>query len=245
MRPVASHFGDLAKAEAAQPTVARAVVPVEQQEEQAAAVIKGSENGLSTTAVNGILIYLAYNAGPDGKMTRAYTPYLVLNDGSIFNEPVNSPYFFDAKKSKQTEPEKWGTWKLKNNVMNVSWAGKSDAEKWAKNWFWATPAIPNEKIEGTFVTVTGKNNDNVKGPSAPATNTISFNSMGEFTISTSAGDGEFSKKNESGTYTLNEYGIELRFNNGTVLHRAFYFYLQGKTHFGIGNSVYAPKRNDQ
>jgi hypothetical protein len=69
--------------------------------------------------------------------------------------------------------------------------------------------------------------------------------MGEFTLSTSGGNADFSKRDEAGTYTLNEYGIELRFNNGTVIRRAFYFYLQGKTHFGIGNFVYAPKRNDQ
>jgi hypothetical protein len=245
MRPVASHFGDLAKQEAAQPEVAQA--PVVRREEEAVTPIAmvGNENGLGSRDVNGVLILLNYNTSPDGKMTRAYSPYLVLNDGSIFSEPVASPYTFNVKASKQNEPTKWGTWKMKNNVMSVSWAGKSEPEKWAKNWFWATPAIPNEKIEGTFVTVTGKVNDNLRGTNTQPTSTISFNSMGEFTLSTSGGNADFSKRDEAGTYTLNEYGIELRFNNGTVIRRAFYFYLQGKTHFGIGNFVYAPKRNDQ
>jgi hypothetical protein len=53
---------------------------------------------------------------------------------------------------------------------------------------------------------------------------------------------EYKKYNEAGTYTLNDYSMELHFNNGTVIRRMFYFYLQGSTHFGIGSSVYAPKQ---
>ncbi len=42
--------------------------------------------------------------------------------------------------SKQKEPKKWGTWKLKNNTFLVEWTATGETEKWFKNWFWATPS---------------------------------------------------------------------------------------------------------
>jgi hypothetical protein len=182
-------------------------------------------------------------------MVRGYSPYLILNDGSIYSEPVLSPYNFNVELSKQTEPQKWGTWKLKGEAMLINWTGRNETEKWVKNWFWATPATNGEKIEGSYTTSSGKVNGNIKGDeSTAASKYISFNNQGQFTISTNESNNgnvpasEYAKRNEAGTYILNDFSIELHFNNGTVMRRAFYYYLQGKTHFGIANQVYVPKR---
>jgi hypothetical protein len=51
-----------------------------------------------------------------------------------------------------------------------------------------------------------------------------------------------SKSDESGTYKLDGYAIELKYNNGKTERRFFYFYPDSKKHFGIGYSVYMPKR---
>jgi hypothetical protein len=133
----------------------------------------------------------------------------------------------------------------------VEWTSTSETEKWFKNWFWATPAQKEEKLEGSFATVNGLDNENVRSAEKAYTSkNIFFNNNGQFTL-TGAENGnanvtppasEFNKKNEAGTYALNDYSIELRFNNGTVIRRIFYFYLQGSTHFGIGNAVYQPKQ---
>lgn len=249
MRPVATHFGNLAKHDGGNARATRTSV-VQNDDNIVVQADNTGSKGLKTPDINGILIHLEYNYAPDGKMIRTYYPYLVLNDGSLYSEPVTSPYVFDVNLSKEKEPKKWGTWKLKGNSFVVDWNSRNETEKWYKNWFWATPSISNERIEGSFMTVTGNGNDALKINSA-APKTITFTNNGQFTISPATDAtgntpaSEFSKRNESGTYLLNDYSIELRFNNGTVLRQTFYFYLQGKTHFGIGNHVYVPKRNEQ
>jgi hypothetical protein len=175
-----------------------------------------------------------------------------LNDGSTYSEPVLSPYSLDVAQSKQKEPTRWGTWKLKNNSFMVDWTARNESEKWFKNWFWATPSQKEEKLEGAFITVNGSENEALtNAEKAAGSKYISFNNAGQFTLSVSPYDNgngtvpasEFAKKNEAGTYILNDYSMELHFNNGTVIRRIFYFYLPGKTHFGIGNSVYVPKQS--
>ncbi|OQP60938.1 hypothetical protein A3860_04195 [Niastella vici] len=257
MRPVADHIGQLEKLDAsaaAAGKLTRATPTHTRQEVKAAPVAVQSEpipeRGLKSQEINGILIHLEYNTTSDGKMVRIYKPYLVLNDGSIYSEPVISPYSLDVEQSKQKEPKKWGTWKLKNNSFMVEWTARNETEKWFKNWFWATPSQKEEKLDGSFMTVNGIDNDGLKSyEKATTSKYIAFNNSGQFTITGSDNNSnaavpssEFNKKNEAGTYTLNDYSIELHFNNGTVIRRIFYFYLQGKTHFGVGNSVYSPKQ---
>jgi hypothetical protein len=257
MRPVADHFGQLAKIDAsaaaagklskATPTHARQEPKTNNSHSEIV-----PEKGLRSQEINGILIHLEYNTTADGKMIRVYKPYLVLNDGSIYSEPVLSPYSLDIAQSKQKEPKRWGTWKLKNNSFMVDWTARNESEKWFKNWFWATPSQKEEKLEGAFITVNGSENEALTSAEKEAgSKYISFNNSGQFTLSVSPysnGNGavpasEFAKRNEAGTYTLNDYSMELHFNNGTVIRRIFYFYLPGKTHFGIGNSVYVPKQS--
>lgn len=257
MRPVAEHIGQLEKIDAsaaAAGRLTRSTAAHTRQEVKTTPVAVQSEpipeKGLKSQEINGILIHLEYNTTSDGKMARIYKPYLVLNDGSIYSEPVISPYSLDIAQSKLKEPNKWGTWKLKNNSFMVEWTARNETEKWFKNWFWATPSQKEEKLEGSFITVNGIENDGLKSYDKAITSKyIAFNNSGQFTITGSDNNSnaalpasEFNKKNEAGTYTLNDYSIELHFNNGNVIRRIFYFYLQGKTHFGVGNAVYSPKQ---
>jgi len=256
MRPVADHIGNLARVDASYSGNAkntRAITntkpePRSGNNTQPAGVL---EKGLRTNEINGILIHLEYNTTPDGKMQRIYKPFLVLNDGSIYNDPVVSPYNLDVAQSKQKEPKKWGTWKLKNNMFLVEWTATGESEKWFKNWFWATPSQKEEKLEGSYITVNGSDNDAIKATDNGFTSKyIVFNKSGQFTLTTGNSNSpsaavpasEFGKRNEAGTYTLNDYSVELHFNNGTVIRRLFYFYLPGKTHFGVGTAAYVPKQ---
>jgi hypothetical protein len=138
---------------------------------------------------------------------------------------------------------------MKGEAMVVTWTGRNTTEKWVKNWFWATPATNNELIEGTFMTAADRINDNIRNDESNASKYISFNNKGQFTIAGTVSNGnvtvspsDFTNRNSAGTYTLNDFSVELHFNNGTVIRRSFYYYLQGKTHFGIANQVYVPKR---
>lgn len=257
MRPVADHIGQLAKQDAYLSATARSTKNTHGRQDSRHGnntndrVENIPEKGLTTQEINGILIHLEYNTAPDGKMMRIYKPFLVLNDGSIYNEPMVSPYSLDVVQSKQKEPKKWGTWKLKNNTFLVEWTATGETEKWFKNWFWATPAQKGQKLEGSYITVNGLENEAVKTAEKAFTSKyIAFNNSGQFTLTNGPSNNpnsplpasEFNKRNEAGTYTLNDYSVELRFNNGTVIRRIFYFYLPGKTHFGVGNSAYVPKQ---
>jgi hypothetical protein len=258
MRPVADHIGNLAKTDAYYTGNAKNTKthPHTRTESKSGNTTSSQseiipEKALKSQEINGILIHLEYNTTPDGKMQRIYKPFLVLNDGSIYSEPFLSPYSLDAAASKQKEPKKWGTWKLKNNTFYVEWTATGETEKWFKNWFWATPSQKEEKLEGTFTTVSGLDNGNVKSADNGYTSKfIAFNKTGQFTLTTGNSNNpnaaipasEFNKRTEAGTYTLNDYSVELHFNNGTVIRRLFYFYLPGKTHFGVGTSAYVPKQ---
>jgi predicted secreted protein len=61
-------------------------------------------------------------------------------------------------------------------------------------------------------------------------------SNADFDVSTSA----YSNSNSAGTYKLNGYSIEMRYNNGEVVRRLFYFYPDSRTTFGIGGDAYVP-----
>lgn len=50
----------------------------------------------------------------------------------------------------------------------------------------------------------------------------------------------FSDQALGGTYFINNYEIELIFNNGKTAKQLFYFYPNKKDYFGIGTAVYSP-----
>jgi len=271
MKSAAMHFGKLAKQEGAfetsglietvknnspapvtPPTVIEKA-PVPRNAMVNAENVTRPLKGLKATEIKGIVINLEYSYGVGGAVVSEYTPYLLLNDGSLYSNPVVSPYEFDVALSKQKEPQKWGTWKLNSGAITVNWPARNKSERWEKNWFWARPAAGNEKMEGAFTSNAGAGNAAMGGNvMTVSSKNILFNSVGRFAL-TSVGVGTnytdygiatsaYSKKDEAGAYALNGYSIELRFNNGTTMRRAFYFYPKDKAHFGIGNHVYMQKR---
>jgi hypothetical protein len=269
MKSAAMHFGKLAKQEGAfettmQVDVAKNNSPVPltpptviEKSASPRNTIANADNetrpvrGLKATEIKGIVINLEYSYGVGGAVISEYTPYLLLNDGSLYSNPVVSPYDFDVALSKQREPKKWGTWKISGGAITVNWPARNKSEKWEKNWFWARPAAGNEKIEGAFTSMVGAGNTTGGNAMTVSSKNILFNTLGRFAL-TGVGVGTnytdysiataYSKKDEAGAYALNGYSIELRFNNGTTMRRAFYFYPKDKAHFGIGNHVYMQKR---
>ena len=50
--------------------------------------------------------------------------YLLLKDGTIYNQLPVAPDQFDAAKSRTGEPARWGKWRAKGDGYEVSWNGK-------------------------------------------------------------------------------------------------------------------------
>lgn len=215
---------------------------------------KWTEAGnVQVPAIKGVVMRMEYGIGVGGALTINYNPYLLLNDGSIYEYPEESPYDLDIQKSKKSEPAKWGTWKESGKNMVVSLPQKNGAMEtsvWEKNWFWTKPATSGESITGTFKTISGTGNTALGGSTMITFGKrISFNHRGQFTMASFGGAhtsddagsvAAYSSKDEAGIYTLNGYSIELKFNNGKTYRKLFYFYPDSHRHFGLGASVYLP-----
>jgi hypothetical protein len=215
-----------------------------------------TDNGLKPGEVKGIAIHLEYGVGVGGMMITKYEPYLLLTDGSIYNDPVISPYKFDVAKSKQLEPRKWGTWKAVGKTIVINWPAeekeKDRSQTWEKNWFWARPATTGEKIAGSYGTISGGGNTAFGGNVMVVSSTqLMLNKDGQFTMASVGGGSNsgdagvsstaYAHKDAAGTYVLNGFSVALHFNNGKVEQKAFYFYPDSKDVFGIGARVYTPK----
>ena len=204
---------------------------------------------LKPADIKGVVIHMEYGYGVGGMITTEYRPYLLLNDGTIYKQIKESPYDLDVTTSRQSESTKWGSWKLDGKTLVVTLPQKNGApktDKWTKNWFWAKAATTGEKIKGSYKTIGGGGNTALGGNAmiVVATN-ISFNEKGQFTLEKTAGGSAdatttYAKKNTAGSYTLNGYSIEFKYNDGKVTNQLFYFYPDKRTTFGLGRSAYVP-----
>jgi hypothetical protein len=208
--------------------------------------------GLKPSEIKGVVINAESGTGVGGMVIIEYRPYLLLQDGSAYRYPVVAPYDLDVAASKTAEPNKWGTWKLegKTLVVTLPRKGVMKTERWDDNWFWAKTPIPNEKLKGAYETISGGGNTALGGTTMIfSSSNITFNDKGQFTMKKSAGGSNadfdvstsaYSNSNAAGTYKLNGYSIEMRYNNGQVVRKLFYFYPDSRTTFGIGDDAYVP-----
>lgn len=208
--------------------------------------------GLKPSEIKGIVINAETGVGVGGMVIVEYRPYLLLQNGSIYRYPTVAPYDLNVAASKTAEPNKWGTWKLEGKTLAVTLPEKGvlKTERWTGDWFWAKAPAANEKIKGAYMTIGGGGNTAMGGNTMISySSNIKFNDKGQFTMTKSGGGSNtdfdvnssaYSKSNAAGTYSLNGYSIELRYNNGQVLRKLFYFYPDSRTTFGIGDDAYVP-----
>lgn len=258
---VVTHFSQLAKKEGAQDIVGAASPKIVTGDKPVA----GKKNNLDAiTILNGglkdadiytVIFHLEYEYGVGGAVYPVHNPYILLKDGSIYKEPVISPYDLNTTASRQAEPRKWGTWKMNGTQLTSFWPAETNKkyqEKvWeAKSYFKISGAKKDETLKGSFKTITGSGNTALGGDImiVSAAN-ITFNNSGQFTLAKAAGisgqgpwNTQTSKSNESGTYTLRNYMIEFKYNDGTIQRRFFYFFPDSRDHFGIGSSAYIPAK---
>lgn len=214
--------------------------------------VKSSGKGITAAEIKGLVLHRETRLGVGGMVIFVYFPYLILKNGTMYQHLDVIPADINEAESKQNEPTKWGTWKPDGKGLIVTHRNKDGSTTKPDSWTglsWATPAKPNEKLIGSYSTISGGGNTAMGGGSmVVSSKSITFNNRGQFTYE-SVGGGSFngstgsvtaySSKNNAGTYILDGYGIELRFNDGKVSRQSFYFY-DDKDHavVGIGNSAY-------
>lgn len=251
----ATHFVELLKQETVSTpnnTNTTAISP-QQKASVSGSTPKNGGKGLSSADIRGIVLHSESSYGVGGLLIFIYKPYILLNNGSVYEHPEISPYDLNVTRSRQSEPEKWGTWKLNGKTLTIVHGSKNGAigkpNNWTGGWTWAVPAKNNEKLTATYGSISGGGNTAIGGGSIVVSSKyITFNNNGQFTYESvgggsyndhSGGVSAYSSKNTAGTYLLDGYSIELRFNNGKKQRQCFYFYNDDdKEIFGIGNRPY-------
>ena len=116
--------------------------------------------------------------------------YLLLRDGTIYNQLPVAPDQFDASKSRVGEPARWGKWRAKGGGYEVSWNGKPYQTLPGDK---ALPAPMGTKLNGRF----------------GAVRSYSYGFGGSYSYwgATFTPDGRFRKDNRGGSST-NTAGIE-------------------------------------
>ncbi|WP_081164759.1 hypothetical protein [Niastella populi] len=208
--------------------------------------------GVKPAEIRGIVINAETGIGVGGMVIIEYRPYLLLQNGSIYRYPIVAPYDLDVAASKIAEPNKWGAWKLegKTLVVTLPEKGVMKTKRWTGKWFWAKAPVANEKIKGAYMTIGGGGNTALGGNTMIVySGNINFNDKGQFVMKKTAGGSNsdfdvstttYSNSNAAGTYKLNGYSIEMKYNNGQVVRKLFYFYPDSRTTFGIGDDAYVP-----
>ena len=251
------HFGQLAQQDMKSNTtvaeknnnIPKTVV----QNKTDAMISKGK--GIKSAEIHSVIMHLEYESGIGGGIYPVYNAYILLKNGSIYKYPEVSPADLLVTESQKTEPLKWGTWKMNGGVLTTYWAAekpRNQNESWEKSTYYIVPgAKKGERLEGIFKTLSGGGNTALGGEvMVVAAANITFATDGKFTLASVAGvssgrdiwENTNSSSNAEGMYYLDEYTIELKYNNGKTERRFFFFYPDSKKHFGIGQSIYMPKR---
>jgi hypothetical protein len=239
---------NIAATEIQEPAIEKQQVKIKQP------VVKTNVKGIEPANIHAVIMHLEYEAGMGGAIYPVYNPYILFKDGSIYQDPVTSPADMDMTNSKQTEPKKWGTWTMSSDKLIIYWPlekPKYQNSTWEKSSYKnVLPAKKGETLQGSFKTLAGGGNTALGGDVlVVAAANITFNQEGKFTMAKTAGvssgsdvwENTNSKTGEAGTYTLDGYTIELKYNNGKTQRQFFYFYPDSRKNFGIAASVYMPK----
>lgn len=206
------------------------------QEPPAAASLSPS-NGVSQDQVEGIYMRTLTRYGLGGVYVEN-AAYLMFKDGSLYKEPAVAPADLDVEASKASEPKKWGRWQRRGTSIFVTWSD-GDTDEW-KTWFVARPAIRGDRLNGGF-----QSSDPFGGSQVINVNSVFFNREGQFSWENLKGGDTpwlpaYSRKETAGTYVLDGYSIEFRFNGGLAERHTFFFYPKDREHFAIGTSHFVP-----
>ncbi len=206
-----------------------------------------SPNNLKLQDISSVIMHLEYESGVGGAIYPVYNPYILFKDGTIYSEPNT----LDLVASRRNDPKKWGVWKLEGGLLKITWNAKPAKYKfseWKKDSYKnVSPAKKGETLSGSFKTISGGGNTALGGDVMIVnSNTITFNDQGQFTLAKVGGGSTSSvasyyKGQDAGTFTLDGYSIELKFNSGKTERKFFYFYPDNRKYFGIGSSVYVPR----
>ena len=205
---------------------------------------------LAPSQIVGIYLNESYTSGVGGMIVLEYEPVLLLRDGTAYEDFEVPPTELNVASFKKARPSSVGRWTKTATGFSVRFGGDKSASD-LKASFRVKPAIAGEKLAGEYTTIGGGGNTAMGGDVMIAySNEFNFDRNGRFSGERSGGGGNSgvtvsSTSKNAGTYSLSGYALRLKYNDGRVVRKLFYFYpdkgSKGKPVVGIGNSAYIPQ----
>ena len=201
---------------------------------------------LKQSQIVGLFLQQGYTTGVGGMMIVEYNPILLLRDGSARRDLEIPPLDINLASDKRAHASDWGRWTRKGKKVVVRWPRGSSDE--FETDLKTRPARPGQTIKDRFASMGGGGNTAMGGGVMTFySNEYTFASNGSF-LSGSSGGGSnnsdagsvtaMSNSKNAGRYRLDGHALTLRFNDGRVVRRLFYFYPDSYHVIGIGNSTF-------
>lgn len=206
--------------------------------------------------IEGIFMVLEYQMGVGGGFYPTYEPYVAFKDGRLLTDASLFPLLEsgDAKAASKAA-NAWGTWKINGGALTLQKPnGKTEIIDGKKEkWYRGRPGGPQQKLTGRYRSVGGGGNTALGGTDMIFTSSaIEFMPDGSFTQgNVTGGSGEHagvrtttrSQQSARGTYKIDGYILELRFEDGHVQRSLFYIYPDSDNAIGIGSRQFSrPKK---
>ncbi len=181
----------------------------------------------------------------------SFTPYLLLKNGEVLRRLVTPPTMLARDEAARERPEDWGRWTVSGGHYTFTWPD-GEAESWIEGSqiYRMRPAGDGERIDGTFQSIASSGNTGLGGDFlAGSWSSLRLDAQGRFALDAGSGGGGYGSSvlhqqaTRHGRYTLDGFGAELVFADGTIERLAFYLFEPRKDPptFGLGNRVFSPR----
>ena len=202
---------------------------------------------LSPSQIVGVYLNESYTSGVGGMVVLQYDPVLLLRDGTAYEDFDVPPTELNVASFKKAHPKSWGRWTKTASGYSVRFNGDNSSSD-IKASFKVKPASAGQKLAGEYTSIGGGGNTALGGSVMVAySDTYVFDRNGRFSGERAGGGNApgvavASSSKNAGTYTLSGYALRLKYNDGRVVRRLFYFYPDkdraDKSVVGIGDSAY-------
>ena len=197
--------------------------------------------GLDAGDMESVCLVKAFRTGVGGMRLPVWRPYLLLKDGTAYENPKLAPETLDVSSSRQNEPSRWGTWTQQNGEKTLAVPGHDPLSSAQC----LSPATAGTPIQGSYKHVGGGGNI-VSGGHASFMrgDSYQFSPDGRFSSASSSGlispgaSTTASGTARTGHYRVHDYTIDLRYDDGSEAH--LFFYADGDKLLHIGDKDYVP-----
>ncbi|MBZ9750782.1 hypothetical protein K7W42_07895 [Deinococcus sp. HMF7604] len=182
--------------------------------------------GLKDSEVLGVYTTQSSGIGVGGMVIVTFPPYLFLKDGTVYNDPSWAPSSFNAKLSRQLEPQKWGKWSRQGQNFQIRW-GDGETETFEVQDA-IKPAAAGLKLSGAYASLGGGGNTAMGGDVMVAGGSdYTFKPDGTFTGGRFGGASTSnmavgSQSRGGGRYSIQGYGITIKPTSGPEQRLLFY-----------------------